>query len=374
MDSLIHKLIGVREGPCVSLYLPLNRETGNKDENARLLERAIADAEWRLIGHDLSAKGAAQFLGPARSIIPQLREHGDALSIAMFLSPSFFQVRLLSLYCARSIAIGPRFHISPLLPSALLAMQYYILAVSKHKSRFFEVTDGEIAEKSIEGMPASVDEAWEGMERHEKSLQFHSSGSGEAMFHGQGGAKDTEDTETEVYLHKIAKSIHTAVHEQHAPLVFAGVEELFGHYRALDTSGMLQDEYIRGNPDDLKLEELLERSKPIVEKVMAKHNEELLESYGNLSGTGRTSVDLQTVLDAAHRGKVELLFVAEGTEQWGIYDSASGHLSLHKSQEDGDEGLLGVAAAHTIRHRGRVATLPKEKMPEGGVVAAILRL
>lgn len=253
-------------------------------------------------------------------------------------------------------------------------MHYYILAVSKNKSRFFEVKDGDISEKSIDGMPGSVDAAWEGMERQDKSLQFHSSGGGTAMFHGQGGAKDTETTETEVYLHKIAKSIHTLVHEQHAPVVFAGVEELFGHYRALDTSGMLQDEYIRGNPDDLRLEELLESSKPIVEKVIGKQHKELLESYGNLSGTGRTSTDLQTVLDAAHRGKVELLFIAEGAEQWGIYDSATGHLSLHKAQEDGDEGLLSAAAAHTIRHRGRVATLPKDQMPEGSDIAAVLRL
>ena len=373
MDSLIPTLIDTREGPCVTLYLPLT-SSGKKDENTRRLERAIADAEWRLVGHNLSAKGAAQFLAPARSIVPQLRGNKGFAAIALFLSPSFFQARLLSLHCDPSIVVAPRFHIAPLLPSALLSMHYYILAVSKNRTRFFEVKDGEISEKTIDGMPQNQAEAWEGMERQEKSLQFHSSGGGTAAFHGQGGAKDTESTETEVYLHKIAKSIHTVVHEQHAPVIFAGVEEHFGHYRQFDTSGQLQDDYIRGNPDESRAEELLEKSKPIIAKVIEQQNDALLESYGNLSGTGRTSTDLQTVLDAAHRGKVELLFIPEGTEQWGIYDAPTGHLSVHASQEDGDEGLLSLASAHTLQHRGRVAVLPKDKMPEGGSIAAILRL
>lgn len=38
-----------------------------------------------------------------------------------------------------------------------------------------------------------------------------------------------------------------------------------------------------------------------------------------------------------------------------------------------DEDLLNYAAVHTLKTGGEVGVVPKEKMPRGGVAAAILR-
>lgn len=229
---------------------------------------------------------------------------------------------------------------------------YFILAVSKNKAQLYEVTGDRILPRGVDGMPISMSDAWNGLERQEKSLQFHSGGASgsNAVFHGQGGAKDVEEQEEDRYMHALAKSVHPVLHGQHAPLVFAGVTEEYGMFKKFDKSGSLLDDYIRGNPDQIIMEDLKAKADPIVHEHLQKENEALIEQYGNLLGTGRTSHEAAAIIEAAKNGKVDVLLVSEGSE-------------THAAQ----------AMTHTMRHRGRVVMVEAGKLPEGAVVAAILR-
>lgn len=230
-------------------------------------------------------------------------------------------------------------------------MHYFILAVSKNHTQLFQVQNNQIAPYPVEGMPTSMADAWKGMERQEKSLQFHSTGGGTAGFHGQGGASDAEEQEEDVYMHTIAKSLHKLLHESHAPLVFAGVEEEYGMFKKFDQSGALLDAYIRGSSEHAKMEDLKEKSDPIVHEHLMNESQRYIEEYGNLLGTGRTTTDQNALEEAAHAGKIDLLLV-----------------------EEGSEGEAEHIAIHTKEHRGRVATVKEGSIPEGAKIAAILRL
>jgi hypothetical protein len=233
-------------------------------------------------------------------------------------------------------------------------MHYFILAASKDRAQLFEVSGGKIQPHAIEGMPTSMADAWKGMERVDGSINFHGSGPGasgaQAMFHGQGGAKDVQEQEEDQYMHALAKSLHTFLHGQHVPLIFAGVAEEYGMFKKFDQSGALVEEYIRGNPDQIPMEELKEKAEPIVREYIMKKNEGLVEEYGNLLGTGRTSTDKDAILAAAEAGKVDLLLITEGHEQ-----------------------EAAELTTHTVAHRGRVAIMAEGKIPENATIAAILR-
>lgn len=229
-------------------------------------------------------------------------------------------------------------------------MHYFILAVSKNHAQLFEVNNDAISPRGVDGMPSNMQDAWKGMERHDKSLQFHSTGGNTAGFHGQGGASDTQEQEENVYLHTIAKSVHTLVHEARVPLVFAGVEEQYGMFKKFDQSGTLLDAYIRGSSEHATMEDLKAKADPIVHEHMMKEAQRHIEEYGNLLGTGRTSTDPATLEEAAHAGKIDLLLVAEGSE-----------------------GEAEHIAGHTLEHRGRVVTVKAGSIPEGAKMAAILR-
>lgn len=230
-------------------------------------------------------------------------------------------------------------------------MHYFILAASKNHAQLFEVTGDNIVPRGVDGMPVSMADAWQGMERQEKSLQFHSTGNGTAGFHGQGGAKDAQEQEENRYAHALAKSLHDVLHGQPDPLVFAGVVELYGMFKKYDQSGRLLDEHIQGSTDQLSQKDLKDKADPIVRAYLLKKNEAVLEQFGTLHGTGRTSVDPVEIEAKANAGKIETLIVPEG--------SAEKHQAL---------------AREVWKHRGSAVTVEASKMPEGSDVAAILRL
>lgn len=374
MHPTINHLIGSTEVPCISLYLPMLPGLTHATENIERLNRVLDDMESQLQQYGIEGKARSQFLASARAFGDNILASGISEgTLALFLSPSTFDVELLPTQMDELVVIGPRFHLTPLLPFLFSSMHYFILAVSRNTAHFLEVNGTEIEARDISGMPHSVEEAWAGTEHTEESQQVHSTGNGTAAFHGQSNAKDDNEMETKTYLQKIAKSLHAFLHEQHAPLVFAGVEELFGLYKHLDTSGRLLDGFIHGNPDQMDGKQLVEHAQPIIQEAMDKRNAAMLEAYGNVAGTGRTSTDLSDILDSAASGKVETLFVAEGAEQWGTFDTDSGKKELHEGPEASNEELLGLAANHTLRHKGQVVTLSADQMPEGKQIAAVLR-
>lgn len=364
MIDLLHELLDHQEAPCVTVCMPVTSD----------IHSTLDHIETTLQGYGLSARARKQFLASARTFAERdLPALTDARSFVLYISPTTFHAITLQDEHEQSVTIGRHFHLLPFLSPLLKSMHYYILVVSKKHVRLFEADHDSISPKDIDGLPSSIDDAWKGMERQEKSLQFHSTGSGTAGFHGQGGAKDTREQEEDRFMHMIAKSLHTFLHGQHDPLVFAGVEEAFGMFRTFDTSGKLLDEYIRGNPDDFSMEDLKAKADPIVHAWSMKRNEALLEEYGALQGTGRTSTDIGMILGAAHNGKVDLLILAEGVQMWGGFNTENGKATVHTSQNDGDEELCGVASAHTLKHHGRVIMMHPDKMPEGAKIAAVLR-
>lgn len=231
-------------------------------------------------------------------------------------------------------------------------MHYFILAYSKDRAQLFEVTGERILPYGVDGMPTSLSDAWKGMEREENAVSSHSAsaGAGNGMFHGQGAAKDVNEMEEDKYAHDVAKSLHTLLHGKHLPLVFAGVSEEYGMFKKFDQSGVLVDEYIQGNPDQIQMEDLKAKADPLAKAYIMKKNEALTEEYGALLGTGRTSTDKDAILASAENGKVDLLLIAEGHEE-----------------------EAAELTTHTVAHRGRVAIVEAGKIPENAVIAAILR-
>jgi hypothetical protein len=217
-------------------------------------------------------------------------------------------------------------------------MHYFILAASKNKARLFEVTGDSIVPRDVDGMPASMADAWKGMEREDGG-------------HVQANANDATEQEEDAYMHALAKSLHGTVHAQHIPLVFAGVAEAHGMFKKFDQSGRLLDEFVKGNQDETMMEDLKAKADPIVRADMLKSNEAYLEQFGSLHGTGRTSIDAAEITEKAAAGKVEILIMPEG-----------------KSEE------YRLLAQEVWKHRGSAVIVESTHMPEGAPLAAILRL
>jgi hypothetical protein len=133
----------------------------------------------------------------------------------------------------------------------------------------------------------------------------------------------------------------------------------------------LLEKGIEGNPDRLTGKELHDSTWPLVKPLFEAEQQRSIAQSRQLAGTEHASGDLETVVAAAHEGRVETLFVALDRERWGIFNPSSGRVECHDPALFGDANLLDLAAARTLAHGRTVYAVEPERVPGMADVAAI---
>jgi len=133
------------------------------------------------------------------------------------------------------------------------------------------------------------------------------------------------------------------------------------------------DEGIQGNPEEAEEEDLHRQALQILKPYYEKAEHDAIAQYRQSSGTGLTATDVREIVPAAVHGRVGILLVASGRQQWGVFTPESGAVTLHAAMKPGDEDLLDVAAIQTFINGGEVHILPPGKIPGQEVLAAVYR-
>jgi hypothetical protein len=80
-----------------------------------------------------------------------------------------------------------------------------------------------------------------------------------------------------------------------------------------------------------------------------------------------------SIVPAALRGRIDTLFIDCSRPRWGLYDEDRNTVELHDESHPGDTDLVELAAAETLRHRGRVYALSCEPGSASETAEALLR-
>lgn len=357
--------------------MPAHRTAAEMQQDQIRFKNLIRDAEKQLINNGVRSRQAEEFLDPLSRLLQNAtfwQHQSDGL--AVFLSEKEFRYYRLPIHFQELLTVAKRFHLKPLLSLLSSDGRFYILAVSQNKVRLFQGTHFSISEMLPQDIPRSLADALK-YDDPEKQLQFHTQTGGPgrraAMFHGHGVNVDEAKDNVLRYFQQINASLHDILREERAPLVFAGVEYLLPIYREANTYSHLLDEGIRGNPDELSGAELHGKAWDIVQRVFRREEEDTAAQYGQLANTERVSDDLRVILPAAYHGRVDVLFVAVGLQQWGIFDPENNEMQLHSKPEADDADLLDLAAVQTMLHGGAVYAVPPERVPDNAMLAAIFR-
>lgn len=376
----LRALIEERADPCVSVFLPTHRAgPAELQQNRIRLKNLLREAEDRLVEGGRRASAAREIVGSGRALLEDgafWRHQADGL--ALFLTPAGSRHYRLALRFPELVVVGPRFHVKPLLPLFAEDGRFYVLALSQKDVRLLQGTRQSVTEVDLTGVPRSLAEALR-YDQFEKQLQLHTAsgpgrgGRGAVVFHGQG--MDMEDTKANIlrYFQQIDAGLRDFLREERAPLVLAGVEYLFPLYREASAYPHLLETGIAGNPELLRAEELHARAWDVVKPHFQKAQAQAAARYQELAGTGRASDRLEEVVPAAHQGRVDSLFVAVGAERWGTIGPDGRVAESRTSPAPGDEDLLNVAAAETVRNRGTVYAVEPSQVPGGAELAAIFR-
>jgi len=358
--------------------MPTHRIPTQNQQDRTRLKNLIRRAQESLQAYGLRPAEAESLLEPATNLlgaIPFWKDKRDGL--ALFLAPGEFRHYQLPTSFEPLVVVAHRFHIKPLL-AFLGGNEFFVLALSQNAVRLFEGSRfGLSAINDLEGVPKSLADALK-YEELIKQVQFRTGigvggarGERAAMFHGQ-SADDTKDRILR-YFRQIDQGLRDMLREEQAPLVLAGVEYLLPIYKEANTYQYLLDEGITGNPEGVSPEELHRQAWALVQPHFQREQQQAAARYRQLAGTGRTSQDPKEIVPGAYHGRVELLFVALGRQQWGDYDPGTNRVNLYPEAQPGSSDILDLAAAQTLLHGGAVYAVERAEAPEEALLAAVFR-
>lgn len=387
----IAELSAHRGGPHVSIFLPTVRAGQETQQNPIRLKNLLRDAAGRLVERGLDKAAAEELLAPARALVDDYDfwQH-QADGLAVFVAPGFLRTYRLPLGFSELAAVEDRFHLKSLFPLFADDGRFYVLALSQNDVRLLEGSRHEVREVPLQDVPKSLADAL-GHDLTEVHLQFHTGtranprgsqprgqqkgGANRApIYHGQGAGEEDAKDEIRKFFNQLDKGLVELLDgEGGTPLVLAGVEYLLPIYREQTNYPNTLPDGVHGNPERLEPGELHARALELVEERFRAARRAAAERFGDLSGTGRASTDLGTVLLAALDGRVDTLFVPRGVRRWGRFDESSRAIDEHDEQRADSEDLLDRAAVHTFVNSGTVYSVAPEEVPAGGPLAAIFR-
>ena len=363
---------------CVSLFMPAFRAGRETEQNSIRFKNLLKEAESRLSASGARPPEIQELLKPARGLVDDplfWQRQGDGL--AVFLSADYFKNFRLPLSFQESVILARRFHFTPLLPYFSGEGRFYVLALSRNMIRLLEGSRHAVDEVDVETLLPSLGDAFR-FDRFEKQLQFHTgtsagrSGGRAAMFHGH-DPSDEEKGRLLRWFRKIDGDLPEILRGSRSPLVLAGVEYLLHLYRDANSYPFLLDEGIPGNPDELRPEELHARAWPIAEKALSRAADQVLARYAELAGSENVSSNVEKILEGAHHGRVDVLFVDGGARMTGCFNPEENRVLTGESCSGEEEDLLNLAAVQTLVHGGTVYGVSSGSLPGSEPLGAMFR-
>jgi hypothetical protein len=303
----------------------------------------------------------------------------NALSdgLAVFISADGWEAYRLPLTVDDQVVVGDRLYVKPLLPLVAVDGRYLLLALSENAVRLFEGDRTGLRPVESVALPKNMEEALN-YDEPNVARQWHNARPGthqsrDVVRHGQGGKADQQKPELHAYCQALQRRLQPFLAQEHAPLVLACVDFVRPIFTQECPYAHLVQEHVSGNPDLLDARQLHERAWPLVEAIFREPVREALQRYPERAHTGLGVHELEQVLTAAADGAIATLLVDCTRSRWGMFDRSQGVYRLREQQASGDEELIDLAIALTLRNRGEVYPVAVEELPEGSPLAAILR-
>jgi len=374
----LKKLISHHNEVCISIYMPTHRKGKETQQNPIRYKNLLSQAEKLLseLGVNEDIEKMMRFANHIQSDFDFWQHQSDGL--AVFITKDVYYYYRLPISFNELVVVSDRFHLKPLIPISNNQNKFYILALSQNDVGLYKANRQAIHRLKLMNTPTSLNEHLKNRDI-EKELQYHTTGGDNknqaAIYHGTGAGDKDKDQDILHFFRVIDKSVSDILSEDTSPLILAGVEYLHPIYKKTNNYNQLYQHGLYGNPEDLSPEELHKQIWPIIEPLFQSSKKKAIEQYKELSGkkSKLVSDDIKEILTAAFEGRVELIFVRIGINNWGKFNPESGLISIHENREPDDEDLTDLAYVYTILTKGSVYTLSRSDSNIMSNIAAIFR-
>jgi len=365
----ILNIIEQAEETSISIYMPTHKKGEEIQQDPIRLKNLLRDVEIELSESGMKDEEINRLLEEPRKLLdqPQFWQHGDE-GLALFASGDYFDYFRVPLDFEDQYLIDNHFLITPLLPMISLEGTYCILVLSRRNVRLLKATREKVAEFNLDDIPTGMEE-FQQYDEYEKSLSTAPGGGG---FHGWGDV-EFDQKQVENFLKLVENRVTEILRKRNDPLIMAGTDQAVSLYRKVNHYARLLEPVIPGNPDPKSNQELRDQGWEVIKSYFLKEMYEDMERFANLTGSDKQSEDLAKIVEGAHYGKVDSLFIPIGEKRWGRFDRTNEIVHQSEVRKNGEHDLINLAAIETLSQGGDVYALMKDEMPGNAAIAAIFR-
>jgi hypothetical protein len=362
MDIL--RRIADAKGHCVTIVEPAGSK-GNLDE-------AITEVE-----QGLPAAKRAQFVSTLRENLKKVNG-ADKGSVVMLCSEDLNELVLTDEILPTVRTVADSFELRALLPAFQKVHDFYLLALSRNRTRLVHCTATSSEEVPFaKGTPVSLGDS-RNTDKPDHMLDNRSSagpsqGSMKGVMSGTGTELEDKPEFTYTFFCEIDKAVHAVIKDSGLPLILVGVESELAIYRKANTYPLLGETGVLGSPDGFKGGEMHARGLRALTTYVPPAMQKTLDELDKLIGTGHASVHASDIVKAAHEGRVSHLFLQSGAEYLGNFDENRGKTSHHVASGEQRHDLMEDAVRQTVLHGGQITLLTGKQMPNGVPVCAVFR-
>ncbi len=364
----LRMLAGAHRAPCITLTLPVHREPVALAQDEFAYRGLVTQAE-RALAPDLPTLEREALLAPLRDLVRDPLWQHPLGGLAVFRSSDLAAAYRLPGEVPRAAQVDDHFHVKALLPFLRAATRYLVLTLAQHRVALYQGTLLDLAPVPAPGVPraliASLSPEWR--------VRFEGArGEGPLVFEASIPEHEGDKVDVERFFRRVDEALWPHLRESELPMILAGVESCHTLYRHVTRYRHIAAEGVLGSVERDGPAQLLEKVRPIAERLATAREDEALADYRLKNDhLGRATTHLDEAARAAVQGRVHRLFVAEGARIRGHLVPSTGALVLRGGDES--EDLIESLAEVVLQRSGEVMALPQARMPGGHAVAAQLR-
>lgn len=346
--------------PAISLYVATNvTEADGVGKIRKNLHRLYKTVESVVAKTHESGK-RERLLRPLQKALGALRLSRSKGGIAIYHTERFTGVVKLPTAVHDLAVASDSFHIKPVLRAAQLRRTYHILAFRKKFVDLIQVTADET--KLIERINLGINSQRKADDFDQPRRIFRDN------------LKVKRQRDLKAAMTTLNQQLQAYLHGQRSPLLLAGPHHWQEAFRNVCTYLNLLPRGMEGNVDSLDLHGLGNLSSMVMEPYFAEIDLQSLVAFQRAEASGLGSLNLRQIAEAAARGQVLSLLIADDRQIWGRLDRDSGEVRIVDQRVDAaTDDLLDDIAELVLAKGGKVTVLPSSEMPSRQPIAAVLR-
>ncbi|NJC25538.1 baeRF7 domain-containing protein [Neolewinella antarctica] len=360
----------------ISIYVPTS-PVGSEEKDRIRLKNAIQKATNDLESRGMTNLEATEYLTKGTNLVEDFDFSEDSSNgLAVFIGKDVFETITLRSEVAESVKIGTAFMLAPLVKELNGAGdEFFLLTLSRGGCKLFLARDGQLDAIETTGIIPVDMEAALLLDDPNRQLQRSGRSDRPGTVSGHGAGKDTENAYVKEYFDIVDGGVATLLKNETRPLLLAGVTELIPIYReANQYTHLIEDRYVSGNVDQEATTDLHKKAADALGGFFTQQKERDHELYGLNLAKGEAGSNLMNIVPAAINGRIAVLWVVEGSVQYGHYEAATNGVELTDDRAPGATELYNLAIVSARKSGARVYITDAESLPkDGGQVCAIYR-